>query len=313
MSHQKFAPQYNSGNRQGGGGFGGGSYQPRQQRPMPTEPPYIAFVGNLPEGCVQGDLEMIFRGLTIKNVRLIRDKETDKFKGFCYVEFQELEDLKEALSFHGALFMDRPLKVDIGGEPKRNQNNNRGGNRGGRQDRGGARFNSGNQGNQGNQGGPQDPDGWFTSGRGGRQRNAQFNPSQGRGGYQPRGSGGNPYQERNSYQDRNNNRYQNEHDDRSRGRYNSRSRSSESEDIIRPTAEEMAGRPKLKLAPRTKKVDSNVDQLAEGVKKASIFGSGRPRDANDPELRQRMEAIEKKKERQDSLDEVPADVGASNE
>ena len=304
MSHQKFAPQYNSGNRQGGG-FGGGSYQPRQQRPMPTEPPYIAFVGNLPDGCVQGDLEMIFRGLTIKNVRLIRDRETDVFKGFCYVEFQELEELKEALSFHGALFMDRPLKVDIGGEPKRNQQNNRGGGNRGRQ--GGQRFNQGNQGNQGNHGnhgGNQDPDGWYTSGRGGKQRNAQFNPSQGRGGYQPRGG--------NSYQDRNN-RYQNEHDDRSRGRYNSRSRSSESEDVIRPTAEEMAGRPKLKLAPRTKKVDSDVDQLAEGVKKSSIFGSGRARDANDPELRQRMEAIEKKKERQDSLDEVKAGEAASNE
>ena len=80
--------------------------------------------------------------------------------------------------------------------------------------------------------------------------------------------------------------------------------------MIRPTAEEMAGRPKLKLAPRTKKVESKVEEVTEGMKKASIFGSGRARDANDPELRQRMEAIEKKKERQDS---VEAEVGASNE
>lgn len=302
MSHQKFAPQYN---RQGGG-FGGGSYQPRQSKPMPTEAPFIAFVGNLPDGCVQGDLEQIFRGLTIKNVRLIRDKETDVFKGFCYVEFDTLDELKEALSFHGALFMSRPLKVDIGGEPKRSQNN-RSGSRGGRQDRGDrGRFNQGNQGggNQGNQGGGnQDPDGWYTSGRGGKQRNAQYTPAQqgrgGGGGYQPRGGP----ERSNNYQERNQNRYQNEHDDRSRGRFNSRSRSSESEDVIRPTPEEMAGRPKLKLAPRTKKIEP-VEQLAEGVKNASIFGSGRPRDATDPALRQRMEAIEKKKERQDSIEET---------
>lgn len=328
MSNQKFAPQYNSGgNRQGG--FGGGSYQ-HHQRPMPTEPPYIAYVGNLPEGCVQGDLEMIFRGLTIKNVRLIRDRETDAFKGFCYVEFEQLEHLKEALSFKGALFMDRPLRVDIGGEPKRNQSNNRGrgeNRRGGPgQDRGGGRGFNNNNNNNNNPQQNQDPDGWYTSGRGGKGRSGPYQPQPPQqGGYNSGGGGGANYggSSENRYQggggvggggagDRppQNRRY-NEHDDRtSGGRYNSRSRSSESEDT-RPTPEELAGRPKLKLAPRTKQVQ--VDEVTESVKKSSIFGSGRARDEADPALKQRMDDIEKRKIADRAAEEEAAAAAAAEE
>ena len=106
----------------------------------------------------------------------------------------------------------------------------------------------------------------------------------------PRGAGNIMRNERRGYTDG--------HDDR-RPRYNSRSRSSESEDI-RPSAEDMAGRPKLKLQPRTKQ--ASVEEVTEGMKNSSIFGTGRARDETAPEMKKRMEELEKKaKERQNSV------------
>lgn len=43
----------------GFGGGGGGGQKPRKQ--MPTEPPFTAFVGNLPRGVVQGDVIRILQ------------------------------------------------------------------------------------------------------------------------------------------------------------------------------------------------------------------------------------------------------------
>jgi len=241
----------------------------RRHRPLPEEPPFTAYVGNLPNGIVQGDVQYMFNKLKVRSIRLVRDKETDKFKGFCYVEFDDQESLQQALKLDGALLEDRQIRVDVA-EGRKDRDGGRGGHRGGRgQDRGGHR--GGHHSDRGHRGG---------GGYGGGERRYD----DGYHGGEHRGGGGHNY-----------NRGGNRYDDRRGGdrggdnpgshanfgrrdRRDSDRRPPNSDEFREPTAEEAAARPKLKLAPRT--VKDPVNSLAETMQHSSIFGGAKPREEN---------------------------------
>lgn len=288
--------------------------QPRK-KPFPTDPPFIAFVGNLPQGVVQSDVIQIFSKQVVKNVRLVKDKETDQFKGFCYVEFDTLQDLEEAVSLDGRIVLDnnpQPLRIDIAEQKKNDRggfNNRRGGvggpmnqNRGGFNSRGGGPSNRGNFNNNDNY--RRHDGGGFDGDRGGGNRGhyGNFNDNDN---YQPRrheGAGGgfeggrggrNNYNDRGGRDDRFNSfgsRGGSHQSQRGSGGSGSSGAAYEgggergergerrtSESMSQLTLEERdAGRPKLKLAPRT--IKDPVNGIAETKQAAAIFGLAKPRE-----------------------------------
>ncbi|KAI9001533.1 hypothetical protein BD414DRAFT_474962 [Trametes punicea] len=89
---------------------------PRENLPLPTEPPFTAFVGNLTFDITESELEEFFGGKT-KSVKIIKDRD-DKPKGFGYVEFNDVEGLKEALTKTGTTLAGRAVRVSVAEPPK---------------------------------------------------------------------------------------------------------------------------------------------------------------------------------------------------
>ncbi|KAJ9114745.1 hypothetical protein QFC22_005621 [Naganishia vaughanmartiniae] len=98
-------------------GRGESRYPSREEIPMPTRPPYTAYVGNLAFDAVEEDMEMFFSGVETTSIKVIRDHE-GKPKGFGYVQFGTLDGLKEALGRSGESFQGRPVRISVA-EPRK--------------------------------------------------------------------------------------------------------------------------------------------------------------------------------------------------
>uniref|UniRef100_A0A2A4J4E5 Eukaryotic translation initiation factor 4H n=1 Tax=Heliothis virescens TaxID=7102 RepID=A0A2A4J4E5_HELVI len=271
----------------------GGGRRTLGGRPLPTEPPYKAYVGNLPSGIIQGDINRIFPDLAIKNVRLVMDKETDKFKGFCYVEFEYLEDLIKAIEMNGALNVDGNfIKIDVAEEKR----SDRGGFDRGRRDGGGGRDGGRDGGRVGGGGFRRDGGGGGGGGRGtydhfdGLDRRAPRHQGGGLTHERERGGGGGG--ERWAEGGRGSRGTSEEPRPADWGRMGRAAppaprqpparRNFDDMPPSRPGSSDTSGRPKLKLEPRT--VKEPVNSLASTSQAHSIFGGARPREERLKEL-----------------------------
>jgi len=94
-----------------------------------TDSSRSVFVGNLPYGADEETLRDHFfkhlsegedlnerEGSAISGVRIIRDKETQKCKGFGYVTLRDATLVPLALALHGSKYMKRELRVMICGK-----------------------------------------------------------------------------------------------------------------------------------------------------------------------------------------------------
>uniref|UniRef100_A0A8D3DVU5 RRM domain-containing protein n=1 Tax=Scophthalmus maximus TaxID=52904 RepID=A0A8D3DVU5_SCOMX len=199
---------------------------------------------------------------------ILRGAGRDKFKGFCYVEFEDLESLKEALTYDGAQLGERSLRVDIAEGRRQERGGGGGGGFGFRKDEG-----------RGGGGGG----GFRGSSRGGSGRE-DFEPAGGRSDREFSGSAG--------FRD-------DDFSGRTRGGGTSRPSDRRGAggagggaagggaggagrfrdgpppaDFREPSDEERAQRPRLQLKPRT--VSEPLNQVANP--NSAIFGGAKPRE-----------------------------------
>jgi cold-inducible RNA-binding protein len=71
------------------------------------------FVGNLPHSTTDAQLLDLFKPFgTPDSAKVITDRDTGQSKGFGFVEFQNAEEAKAAMSLNGKDFGGRALTVN---------------------------------------------------------------------------------------------------------------------------------------------------------------------------------------------------------
>ncbi|KAI8331349.1 hypothetical protein BC941DRAFT_438930 [Chlamydoabsidia padenii] len=97
------------------------SFPPRGPVVLPTEPPFTAHIANLSFDVNDDDLVEFFSGLKVNHFRIMRDRESDRSKGYGYIEFEDLDSLKAALELNGEPLQNRAIRVNVADPPKERQ------------------------------------------------------------------------------------------------------------------------------------------------------------------------------------------------
>ncbi|RLN88758.1 hypothetical protein BBJ28_00009388 [Nothophytophthora sp. Chile5] len=98
-----------------------GDYAERPKNPVPEVGPWKIFVGNLPFRVEEDELADFIGAEGIRDIRFPRDFETNRPKGFAYVEFDTKEHLLKALELDGQDLDGRQVKMDVAQERERDR------------------------------------------------------------------------------------------------------------------------------------------------------------------------------------------------
>ncbi|MBW0508305.1 hypothetical protein O181_048020 [Austropuccinia psidii MF-1] len=90
----------------------------RPEIPIPDNPPYNAFIGNLSWEVSSDQLKEFLGESHITSIRMITDNVTGKPKGYGYIEFDERDALVEAIKKSGQELGSRPIRISVAEPPK---------------------------------------------------------------------------------------------------------------------------------------------------------------------------------------------------
>ncbi|KAM3183155.1 hypothetical protein ACTXT7_010910 [Hymenolepis weldensis] len=79
---------------------------------IPDTPSYRVYIGNLPQDCIQSHIEQILDGCQISNIHMVRDQNTDKFKGYAYAELRDEASYQKALCYDKTIVNGREVRVN---------------------------------------------------------------------------------------------------------------------------------------------------------------------------------------------------------
>ncbi|XP_046435683.1 eukaryotic translation initiation factor 4B isoform X1 [Neodiprion virginianus] len=97
---------------------------------IPTNPPYVAYISNLPYDIDEEDLAEFFADMKVSNMRL--PKDSNKMRGYGYVEFEDRQSLIDALSIANTTIKTRRVRIEVSNS---SSDDRRGGGRMGRDNR----------------------------------------------------------------------------------------------------------------------------------------------------------------------------------
>ncbi|WP_067518052.1 RNA recognition motif domain-containing protein [Endozoicomonas ascidiicola] len=71
------------------------------------------YIGNLAYTAVEVDLEQAFESFgDIEDIKLMRDRETDRSRGFAFITFEKDSEAEAARAMDGKEVAGRPIKVN---------------------------------------------------------------------------------------------------------------------------------------------------------------------------------------------------------